>query len=94
MEEKDEYINLINENWGHIFRFYKIFEDKNPIMLFDIQELRIYAYPYAEYRKELSKRSQDLLKTQYAEALANDQIVVFIRDNERKKLRSYSFRKE
>jgi hypothetical protein len=94
MVEKDEYIDVINENWDAILMWYKQFEDKKPVMLLDIQECLIYAYPYAEYRKELSKRSQALLKEQYEKAVANDHIVVFIRDNEKKKLRSYSFRKE
>ena len=39
-------------------------------MLFDIQEQRNYALPYAEYRAELSERSQAMLKEQYERAIA------------------------
>ena len=59
-------------------------------MLFDIQEQRIYALPYAEYRAELSQRSQASLKKQYQRAIANGEIVIFVRDNHEEKLVSYS----
>ena len=59
-------------------------------MLFDIQEQRIYAMPYAEYRADLSKRSQASLKKQYESAIADGEMVVFVRDNEKEKLVSYS----
>ena len=59
-------------------------------MLFDIQEQLVYAYPYEDYRSGLSERSQVSLKAQYEHALANGMFVVFIRDNEKRKLKSYS----
>ena len=58
-------------------------------MLFDIQEQRIHAMPYAEYRADLSKRSQASLKQQYERAMADGKRV-FVRDNEKEKLVSYS----
>ena len=59
-------------------------------MLFDIQEQRIHAMPYAEYRADLSKRSQASLKQQYERAMADGKMVVFVRDNEKERLVSYS----
>ena len=59
-------------------------------MLFDIQEQRIYAHAYPEFRGELSERSQAMLKEQYERAIAIGEMVVFVRDNEKKKLVSYS----
>ena len=94
MIERDEYLDVINEHWDAILMWYKRFEDKKPVMLFDIQDGLIYSYPYKEYSKTLSKRSPASLKKQYEEANANGQFVVFIRDNEKRKLRSYSLRKE
>jgi hypothetical protein len=69
---------------------YERFADKRPVMLFDIQEQRIYALPYAAYRAALSQRSQASLKEQYARAVANGDVVVFVRDNQREKLVSFS----
>ena len=69
---KDPYLDLVAEHWDAIVRLYVTFEDKRPVMLFDVQEKRIYAYPYAEFMADLSKRSQALLKRQYSEAVAED----------------------
>jgi hypothetical protein len=73
-----------------IVKLYERYADKKPVMLFDIQEQRIYAMPYAEYRADLSKRSQASLKKQYERAIADGEMVVFVRDNEKEKLVSYS----
>jgi hypothetical protein len=74
--------------------FYKKFEDKKPVMLFDIQEQRIYAYPYDSFKADLSERSQASLEQQYEKALVDEKIVVFVRDNGKKKLVSYSVDQE
>jgi hypothetical protein len=89
---RDPYVKIINQNWRHILNLYEQFKDKQPVMLFDLQEQRIYAMPYREYRAGLSERSQASLKKQYEEALENGSMLVFVRDNEKQKLRSYSFR--
>ena len=86
----DPYPDLINENWEHILRMYRLFADKKPVMLYDLQEQRIYAYPYREFNAEMNPRSQQVLTEQYEDALAKNQMVVFVRDNEERKLISYS----
>ncbi len=50
----------------------------------------MYAYPYPAFLADLNERSQALIVEQYREANAADLIVVFVRDNERMKLVSYS----
>ncbi len=89
MNRKNPYLNIVGEQWENILRLYVAFQDKRPVMLFDIQEGRIYAYPYAEFKAGLSKRSQGLLTRQYEEAIDKDKIVVFVRDNEKRRLVSY-----
>jgi hypothetical protein len=59
-------------------------------MLFHVQEQRIYAYPYVDYKATLSQRSQAMLEQQYAEAQAANRIVVFVRDEATKRLASFS----
>ena len=86
----DPYLDLINENWEHILRMYRLFADKKPVMLYDLQEQRIYAYPYREFNAGMNPRSQQVLTEQYEDALAKNQMVVFVRDNEERKLISYS----
>ena len=55
-------------------------------MLYDIQEKKIYAYPYKEFRAELSKKSQASLKQDYESAFTDGSMIVFVRDNIRRKL--------
>ena len=86
----DPYWDVICEQWSDILRCYQLFASKRPVMLYDIQEQRIYAYPYKEFKADMNQRSQDMLEKQYQNALTNDQMVVFIRDNENEKLISYS----
>jgi len=86
----DPYFAVVQEFWPHILMHYQEFEDKKPVMLFDIQEQRLYVYPYDGFKAELSERSQNLLEQQYERALAEQKIVVFVRDNDQKKLVSYS----
>ena len=89
-EPSDPYLEAVYEHWPHILSLYEQYAEKKPVMLFDIQEHRIYALPYADYRAELSKRSQASLKKQYERAIANGDIVVFVRDNDKEKLVSYT----
>ena len=86
----DEYWDAVGEQWDNIFMIYKRFEDKKPVMLLDIQEQKIYAYPYNDFKSDLSKRSQIQLEEQYEKAILNNKMVVFVRDNEKRKLVSYS----
>lgn len=75
----------------NILKFYKLFEDKRPVMLFDLQKQQILAYPYEEYKATLSERSQAMLTAQYDEAVAKNKVVVFVRDEETQRLTSMSF---
>jgi hypothetical protein len=86
----DPYLDMVYEQWEHILRWYNLFAAKRPVMLFDVQEGKIYAYPYQEFKAELSLRSQAILADQYQRALASNQMVVFVRDNQKRKLVSYS----
>jgi hypothetical protein len=86
----DPYWKILRKNWPDIYFLYERFAHKHPVMLYDIQKQRVYAYPYKEFRADLSKRSQVSLKEQYEHANANDMVVVFVRDNEKEKLKSYS----
>lgn len=90
MQESDYLLDAIHKQWCHILKMYRLFEKKKPIVLYDIQEERIYVYPYAEFRDEMNERSQKSLTEQYAKAIKENQIVVFVRDNDEKRLASYS----
>src|SRR4051812_5713794 len=77
-----------------ILMFYKRFRDKRPVMLLDLQSERIYAYPYEQFKADLSERSQATLTADYEKAVAGSKVVVFVRDNETRRLVSMLFDEE
>lgn len=84
------YRHIVDEFYGDILHAYKQFESKKPVILVNLQEKKIYAYPYDEFKKELNARSQLILQDQYEKAIIKNNIVVFIKDNDRKKFVSFN----
>jgi hypothetical protein len=80
----------LGEHYDHLCFLYRQFADEHPVMLLDIQEKMIYAYPYREFAADLSRRSQTSLARQYPAAVADGDMVVFVRDNVERRLVSYS----
>jgi hypothetical protein len=89
-QESDYLLDAVEDNWPLILMAYRKCEEKDRIVLYDIQEKRIYVYPYAEFLGEMSEESQLTLKDQYERAIEDNKIVVFVRDNEQRRLVSFS----
>jgi hypothetical protein len=87
---RDPYWEVVQSLMQDILYCYEQYQEKKPVLLYDMQENRIYVYPYLEFKNDLSERSQRSLEEQYAQAITDDKIVVFVRDNDAKKLVSYS----
>ena len=87
---RDRYFEAIQKEWPNIRALYAACERKRPIILYDIQEQKIYAYPYKEFRAELSKKSQEWLKRDYKSASTLGSMIVFVRDNVERRLVSYT----
>ena len=88
--QRDPYWEVVQSLMQDILSCYEQYREKKPVLLFDMQENRIYVYPYLEFKNDLSERSQRLLQDQYEQAMTDDKIVVFVRDNDHRKLVSYS----
>ena len=89
--KQDHLWEAIKRNYHHLQAAYEPYADKKPILLFDLQENRIYIYPYDGFIAELNENGKRLLKEQYEATLENNsKIVVFVRDNEERLLRSYT----
>jgi hypothetical protein len=86
----DPYLEAIQEQWPNIQGLYSLYESERPIILYDIREKKIYAYPYREFRAELSKKSQESLKRDYKFARGHSSLIVFARDNVERRLVSYT----
>lgn len=93
-DRADPLVEAAQNNLPLILALYKLFEDKRPVMLFDLQSQKVYAYPYMEYKANMNERSQAILERQYQEAITEDRIVVFVRDNESQRLTSMVLDKE
>ena len=85
----DQYYSAIQEQWSNIRGLYMTYGSKKPIMLYDIHEKKIYAYPYKEFKAELSERSQVALEMDYKSTSVRGGMIVFVRDNIERKLVSY-----
>ena len=89
-EMDDPLFDALSEVWEHVVMAYKQVDDVKAIMLYDIQERHIYSYEYEGFKSEMSAKSQASLAEQYERAVAAGQMVVFVRDNEARRLVSYS----
>jgi hypothetical protein len=91
---EDPYLDIIDEHWNKILMMYGLFAQSRPVMVLKLPSLKIYAYPYKEFKDSLNQRSQAILTQQYQEAQANGQMVLFIRDNDEQVFRSYTLNLE
>ena len=87
----DDLVDAAESFLAQIRMFYRRFEDKRPVLLLELPSLKIYAYPYREFKADLSARSQAMLEEQYERAVADGKIVVFVRDDETRRLVSMTF---
>ncbi len=85
----DQYYSAIQEQWSNIRGLYVIYGSKKPIMLYDIHDNKIYAYPYKEFKAELSNSSQASLEIDYKSTSVSGGMIVFVRDNIERKMVSY-----
>lgn len=90
MRTNDEFFAILDQYMAHLQIFYKRHAAKKPIMELSLPSRKIYAYPSAEYIKTLSSRSQKLLKKEYRAAIRRNRMVVFVRDDEERVLKSIS----
>ena len=90
----DPFFDVVKEHWDSIVHVFEQFADKHPVILFDVQEERIYAYPYDDFRADLSAKDQRAIAQPYQNVVAGKTILVFVRDNEERKLVSYSVNRE
>ena len=87
----DPYLKKIRKHWNAITGMYITFEDRKPMIEFDVVGGQIRAYPAMEYLEDLTDGTRDLAKKQYKKAVAEGALMVFVRDEAKRVLRSYVF---
>ena len=87
----DPYLDLIDEHWNNITNVYAVFKNKKPIIEYDVSDNKLYSYPASTYINNLTERTRDNTRNQYSKACDNRQFLLFVKDVENNKLRSYIF---
>lgn len=87
----DLYIKIIDGQWQHIADIYNKFRDKQPIIECCVNSGRIYSYPANDYINNLSARTREQTRIQYEKACKDNQFLLFVRDENNQKLKSYMF---
>ena len=90
----DPYLEFIRMHWAAITDVYNQFAVHFPIMLVDVQEGEIHAFPYADFLMQLDAASQATVAEQYRRAVATRRMVLFVRDSDRKFFQSYTLQLE
>ena len=87
----DPYLKMIREHWAAITGMYVAFEDRRPIIEFDVVNGQILAYPAMDYVAGLTDRTRERTKEQYRKAVDEGALMLFVRDASKRVLRSYIF---
>lgn len=88
-EEDKIYLDAIDNIVDKVYDFYNMSDRKDLIMIYEMKENKIYSYIYDDYLKCLNEKSREMLEKQYQEANESKRIVLFIKDEVRKKFKSY-----
>lgn len=84
------YLEIIQTQWESILTLYLQFEDKKPVILYDLDKHEIFAYPFEAFSAELHKKSRRSLAQQYRRAVANNHMVIFVKDGDADNMASFS----
>ena len=90
----DIYQDVIAEQWPNIAGLYNQHADKRPVILLDVNDNELFAYPFAELSEILDEDSRAGFATQYERAVANRQMVLLVRDRTNKQLLTYTLKLE
>lgn len=88
--ENDIYFQKIEEIRDKVYGFYNLSGRKDLIMVYKMQEEKIYSYAYKDFYRGLNQRSKRIVAIQYKEARKVGKIVLFIQDDVRKKSKSFT----
>jgi hypothetical protein len=85
------YSEQISQYWPTILQAWNDFRDKNPIIECDLSEQTVSALPAIDYINYLSENDRVKTRQIYDNVTAKGGMMVFIRDNEKKTLQSYTY---
>jgi hypothetical protein len=83
------YYDILDKMGDKIYDFYNLSGRKDLVMVYEMKKEMIYSYVYAEFLQDLNEHSKEILKLQYESAQESGQIVLFIKDEEMRKMKSF-----
>lgn len=89
--DSDTYLSILREHWDALTGMHLALEDRAAMLEFNVVTGQIRAYPAGDYLEELSIRTREETKKQYKKAVAEGALMVFVRDESKEILRSYTF---
>ena len=84
------YLEILQAQADNIYALYEKYAAEKPVMVFDIQQAEVLAFPYEAFKAQLNHKSQANLAAQYRRAQENNFIVVFVRDTASGTMASYT----
>lgn len=87
---REHYQRIVEEQWDQVRKLYAAFEDEKPIIVVEMKAEQITAHSYAEFKAQMAPANQAMLEEQYADAVANAKIIVFVRDDDAEQLVSFT----
>jgi len=79
---------ILTEQRINFLKLYKIIKKKDSVFLYDVQDGKIYAYPFTDFVKNMSHRDQEQLIKFQPLILSGSHMLAFVRDTKRKRLSS------
>ena len=90
-KDKDPYRAAIGEVWDVITLAYNDFKDEKPVVEYLLPRGIIYSYPALDYVNDLTERTREQARQLYLRASEEGKFLVFVRDTQKRVLRSYVF---
>ncbi len=87
--EADPYLEKLDEHWGAIVVMYRAFQEREPVIEFDVASGKVLVFSAREYIEELTDRTRERTRKQYRKTLDEGSVMVFVRDEAKQVLMSY-----
>ncbi len=87
----NDYSEELSLYWSTILQAWNDFRDKNPIIECDLSEQTVSALPAADYINYLSEKDREKTFRIYEDITERGGMMVFIRDDKKKTLQSYTY---
>jgi len=83
------YSKQIDQYWPTIMEAWRVHSAKQPIIECDLAKQKVYAHDSAQYINGLSDRTRESTRREFDLAMAEGDILLFVKDSKNRVLQSY-----